>query len=43
MLNDRQVTDFFRNGYLKLDAVIPDEMNRRVVGFLNEHDSPPAR
>ena len=39
-LNDRQVMDFCKNGYLMLDGVVPDEVNRRVVEFLNKHDSP---
>lgn len=36
-LNDRQVLDFCRNGYMVLPAVVPDEVNRRTVEFMAEH------
>ncbi len=36
-LNDRQVVDFCRNGFLVLPAVVPDEINRRVVDYLGAH------
>ena len=36
-LNDRQVLDFCRNGYLVLPAVVPDDVNRRTVEFMAEH------
>ena len=39
-LNDRRVVDFCRNGYLKFDGVVPDDVNRRVVEFLDRPDSP---
>ena len=39
-LNDRQMIDFCRNGYLKLDGVVPDDVNCRVVEYLDKHDSP---
>ena len=40
-LNDQQVMDFCRNGYLVLAAVVPEEVNRRTVEFMAEHpDSP---
>ena len=35
-LNDRQVMDFCRNGYLVLPAVVDDEVNRRTVEFMAE-------
>ena len=39
-LDDRQVMDFCRRGYVMLEGVVPDEVNRRTVEFLDEHDSP---
>ena len=39
-LSDRRVVDFCRNGYLKFDGVVPDDVNRRVVEFLDRPDSP---
>ena len=39
-LDDRQVMDFCRRGYVMLEGVVPDEINRRTVEFLDEHDSP---
>ena len=39
-LNDRQMVEFCRNGYVMLEGVVPDEVNRRAVEFLDEHDSP---
>jgi hypothetical protein len=38
-LDDQQVMDFCRNGYLKLEGVVPDKINTRVVDFLDTHDS----
>ena len=35
-LNDRQVMDFCRNGYLVLPAVVSDEVNRQTVEFMAE-------
>ncbi len=39
-LTDGQVMEFCRNGYLMLESVVPDAINRRTVAFLNEHDGP---
>ena len=39
-LSDGQVMDFCRNGYLVLEGVVADEVNRRAVAFLNEYDGP---
>ena len=36
-LKDQQVVDLCRNGYLMLDGVVPGEVNRRVVEFLDKH------
>ena len=36
-LNDKQVLDFCYQGFLKFEAVVPDEVNRRTVEFCNEH------
>ena len=33
-LTDQQVLDFCYQGYLKLEAVVPDEVNRRTTEFL---------
>ncbi|MBI2194660.1 MAG: phytanoyl-CoA dioxygenase family protein [Planctomycetes bacterium] len=38
-LTDAQVVDFCRNGYLVLEGVVPDEVNRQVVRYLDEADS----
>ena len=34
-LTDSEVLDFCKNGYLLLDGVVPDEINRRAVEFLD--------
>ena len=34
-LTDSEVLDFCKNGYLLLDGVVPDEINRRAVDFLD--------
>ena len=36
-LTDTQVIDFCQNGFVLLEAVVPDEINRRVYEFLDEH------
>jgi hypothetical protein len=36
-LNDRQVLDFCKNGFLMLEGVVPDEINRRAIEYLDEH------
>jgi hypothetical protein len=38
-LTDRDVIDFCRNGYLILPAVVPGDVNARVVDFLDHVDS----
>ena len=38
-LDDGQVVDFCRNGYLMLPAVVPDEVNKQVVAYLEEIDA----
>ena len=38
-LTDQEVLEFCKNGYLILKAVVPDEINRRTLGFLDEHPS----
>jgi hypothetical protein len=38
-LSDLDVVDFCRNGYLMLPAVVPDEINRKVVNYLEQVDS----
>lgn len=37
-LTDRDVIDFCKNGYLVLEGVVPDEINRKVVKYLDELD-----
>ena len=39
-LTDGQVVDFCRHGYLVLKGVVEEEVNRRTVAFLDQHDSP---
>ena len=35
-LNDLQVLDFCHNGYLMLEGVVPDEINKKTTQFLEE-------
>lgn len=37
-LDDRQVIEFCKNGYLVLEKVVPDEINRKTVRYLDEVD-----
>lgn len=37
-LTDRDVIDFCRNGYLVLEGVVPDAINRKVIQYLDEVD-----
>jgi len=37
-LTDREVIDFCRNGYLMLPGVVPDDVNRKVVEYLDTVD-----
>ena len=36
-LNDRQVLEFCKNGFLMLEAVVPNEINRRTIDYLEAH------
>ncbi|MDE0431406.1 MAG: hypothetical protein OXH98_16710 [Caldilineaceae bacterium] len=38
-LNDSQVLEFCKQGFLLLEGVVPDEINRRVVSFLDDNPS----
>ena len=37
-LNDTQVLDFCKNGYLLLEGVVPDEINQRTTKYLDGDD-----
>ena len=37
-LTDRQMMDFCRNGYVMLEGVVSDDVNRRTVEFMKDHD-----
>lgn len=37
-LNDREVIDFCRNGYLILPGVVPEAINQKVIHFLDSED-----
>lgn len=36
-LNDSQVLDFCKNGFLMLDGIVPAEINQRTVAYLEAH------
>ncbi len=36
-LTDSQVLDFCKSGYLPLEGVVSDDVNQRVVDFMNDH------
>ncbi len=36
-LTDSQVLEFCKSGILRLERVVPDEINRRVYDYLGEH------
>ena len=38
-LRDTQVLDFCKKGYMVLEGVVPDEVNRRTVDFLDKYPS----
>ena len=38
-LNDTQVMEFCKNGFLMLEGVVPDETNRRTVEYVESHPS----
>jgi Phytanoyl-CoA dioxygenase (PhyH) len=39
-LNDTQVLDFCKNGFLLLESVVPDEINQRATAYLDAHPGP---
>src|SRR5947207_3412759 len=36
-LNDRDVVEFCKNGYVIVKAVVPDQVNRRACAYADEH------
>ena len=38
-LDDNQVVEFCKTGFLMLDGVVPDEINRRTLEFVNDNPS----
>ena len=36
-LTDQQVIEFCKNGILMLEAVVPDDINRRTIEFIDRH------
>ena len=36
-LNDQEVLEFCRKGYLLLEGVVEDEINQRMMDFVDEH------
>ena len=38
-LTDTQVLKFCREGFLMLEGIVPDEINRRTFAYLDEHPS----
>jgi hypothetical protein len=39
-LNDRQVLEFCKTGFLVLEGVVPEAVNRRTLAYLEEHPDP---
>ena len=37
-LTDNQVLEFCKTGLLRLDTIVPDEINKRVFQYCNQHD-----
>ena len=37
-LNDQQVLEFCKNGFLVLEGVVPEEVNRKTVQFLDARE-----
>ena len=35
-LNDSQVLEFCKNGYLILENVVPEDINKKTIAYLNE-------
>jgi hypothetical protein len=42
-LNDTQVLEFCKQGYLVYEGVVPNEINRRVSEFIEKHGQEPLR
>ena len=38
-LTDTEVLDFCKRGYLLLDGVVPEEINRKTVAFVDNNTS----
>ena len=38
-LTDEQVVEFCRNGFLILEGVVPEQINRRTFGFVDKNPS----
>lgn len=38
-LTDRQVVEFCRKGYMTLESVVPDEINKRTLDYLAQHET----
>ena len=36
-ITDTEVLEFCKNGYLMLEGVVPDEVNRRAMEYCDEH------
>ena len=41
-LNDEQVLDFCRQGYLVLERVVEEEVNNRMMAFIDDPSPPSA-
>ncbi len=41
-LTDSQVLEFCKQGFLMLEGVVPDEINRRTFEYCDEHEGTPA-
>ena len=37
-LTDTQVMEFCKSGYCLFEAVVPDEINQRVIEYCDEHE-----
>ena len=37
-LTDNQVLEFCKTGLLRLDAIVPDEINKRVFQYCDQHN-----
>ena len=40
-LSDTEILEFLKNGYLRLEGVVPDEINQRVVKYCDAHPTVP--